>query len=250
MKKLLSVLLAVVCILSLAACASSQPQSATEAETAGDSNTPVTGGWTLNSSDAATLPKDVQTAFDKATEAITGGRYVPVAYLGSQVVAGMNYALLCELLPATTPSPASVEDTSPFSLKVLIIYSDLGGKAEITNVADFDLAKYTQDGGKTQTELLSGGWSAPEELSSAPIDDGAKAAFSKAMENFEGNNLDLMALLGTQVVSGTNYAFLCRSTPVTPDAASSIQVVTVYEDLDKNATIFNICRLDVADFNS
>ena len=90
MKKMLALLLAVFFVLSLAACSSSPSQTATEAESSAEGDAQIVGGWSLTANDAATLPEEVQTAFDKATETITGGYYVPVGYIGSQVVAGMN----------------------------------------------------------------------------------------------------------------------------------------------------------------
>lgn len=246
MKKILAILLTVLCVLTLAACASSQPQPATEAETSAKGEEPLDGGWTLSESDAATLPEEVQTAFDKATDSLTGGYYVPVGYLGSQVVAGMNYALLCELFPSTKTS-----DTAPEGkFEVIIIYNDLNGNAEITHAAGFNVADYTSDGGKTKSEVLAGGWSAPEKAYKATIPEDAQAAFDQAMQTYEGNALEATALLGTQVVSGVNYAFLCHSTAgAGDDAQSVIQIVTVYRDLDGNAQITNICTLDAADFN-
>ena len=205
-------------------------------------STPIVGGWAVTENEAAVLPKEVQTAFDKATAEYTGMTFVPVAYIGSQVVAGLNYAVLCE---GTTVTADPVTE-----LKVVIIYADLEDNARITNVADFTIADYTDNGGKTQTEVLAGGWSAPDEVSKAVIPAEAQSAYDKATESYEGNPLDLMALLGTQVVAGTNYAFLCHSTIASADPALSvIQVVTVYEDLDGNASITNICTLDAADFN-
>ena len=243
MKKILALLLAVLFVLSLAACSSAKPESETTADTSTEAaDTPIVGGWAVTENEAAVLPKEVQTAFDKATAEYTGMTFVPVAYIGSQVVAGLNYAVLCE---GTTVTADPVTE-----LKVVIIYADLEDNARITNVADFTIADYTDNGGKTQTEVLAGGWSAPDEVSKAVIPAEAQSAYDKATESYEGNPLDLMALLGTQVVAGTNYAFLCHSTIASADPALSvIQVVTVYEDLDGNASITNICTLDAADFN-
>ena len=58
-----------------------------------------------------------------------------------------------------------------------------------------------------------------------------------------------MALLGTQLVSGMNYAFLCFSTLQTEETINGIQVVTVYSDLKGNAEVINISTVDPADYN-
>ena len=44
-------------------------------------------------------------------------------------------------------------------------------------------------------------------------------------------------LLATQVVAGRNYRLLCKATVVSPDAASTYAIVTVYADLEGGAEI-------------
>jgi len=68
----------------------------------------------------------------------------------------------------------------------------------------------------------------------------AQAAFTKALETLDGSDYEPVALLGTQVVSGTNYAVLCRITPVTPDAEPEFGIVYIYEDLDGNAEVTEV----------
>ena len=130
------------------------------------------------------------------------------------------------------------------------IYADFSGNAEITQTKEFDLAAYTEgDGSDISTEKLAGGWEVAEDRSSAVIPQEAKDAFDKAAENLDGNELEPMALLGTQVVAGKNYAFLCFSTLQTEETIKGIQVVTVYEDLSGNAEITNISAVNPADYN-
>ena len=58
---------------------------------------PSVGGWSVNTGDPADIPQEVLDAFSKAVEGLTGCVYEPIALLASQVVAGMNYCLLCRL---------------------------------------------------------------------------------------------------------------------------------------------------------
>ena len=133
---------------------------------------------------------------------------------------------------------------------MVIVYADFSGNAEITQTKEFDLAAYTEgDGSEISTEKLAGGWEVAEDRSSAVIPQEAKDAFDKAAENLDGNELEPMALLGTQVVAGKNYAFLCFSTLQTEETIKGIQVVTVYEDLSGNAEITNISAVNPADYN-
>ena len=62
-------------------------------------------------------------------------------------------------------------------------------------------------------------------------------ALSKALEGFTGVSLKPIVLLGTQVVSGTNYMFLCRGAATTADPVMNLYVTTVYEDTAGKCTI-------------
>ena len=73
--------------------------------------------------------------------------------------------------------------------------------------------------------------------------------FDQAMANMDWGELEPMALLGSQVVAGTNYAFLCYGTMQTDEATQGIQIVTVYADMDGNAEIKSIAPVEPADYN-
>ena len=94
------------------------------------------GGWQLVSQEEGKLPEDAQAAFDKAQEKLVGASYKPVALLATQVVAGTNYCILCEIAPVV-PNPVS-------HFALVYIYADLKGNAAITNVADLDIAGLSQ----------------------------------------------------------------------------------------------------------
>jgi len=241
-KRFCVMLLAFTMMFMVSACGSSgQPAEDEQSEESVPSEA-VSGGWELFDNEASVLPDDVQTAFDKASETFTGSELKPVAYVASQVVAGTNYMILCEAA-TTTETPVT-------SYQMVVVYADLDGNAEITQVREFDLTAYTE-GGSTEisTEQLAGGWTAAEDKSSVVMPQEAKDAFDKAIADLDGNELEPMALLGTQVVAGTNYAFLCFSTLQTEETINGIQVVTVYEDLDGNAEVTNISTVDPADYN-
>ena len=80
-----------------------------------------------------TITENVKKVLDKATETLTGATYTPVAYIGSQVVAGTNHAILCK----STPSVAELKDPGSFIL--VTVYEDLQGKCEITETKEIDL---------------------------------------------------------------------------------------------------------------
>jgi hypothetical protein len=115
MKKLFAVLCAIMMIAALSAAA---------AENAG-----LSGGWTPSAD--ATVTDEVQALLDKGLDGMVGVGYVPVAYLGSQVVAGTNHAILCQ---ATVVYP----DAKPYYV-IIYLYEDLEGNVSILNIADFDI---------------------------------------------------------------------------------------------------------------
>ena len=86
----------------------------------------MAGGWSPVVQEAGQLPEDAQAAFDKALEQLDGATYTPVALLSTQVVAGTNYCILCQITPV-------VPDPVP-TWALVYIYADLQGNAEIMNV--------------------------------------------------------------------------------------------------------------------
>lgn len=94
------------------------------------------GGWENIPHEAGTLPEDAQTAFDKALEALDGAVYTPVALLSTQVVAGTNYCILCQITPVV-PDPVPV-------WALVYIYADLQGNAEILNVYELYIAQHAR----------------------------------------------------------------------------------------------------------
>ena len=86
---------------------------------------PLSGGWQNVPCEAAELPEDAQAAFDKALDGLVGAQYTPVALLSTQVVAGMNYCVLCK--------GADADDAYTF----LYLYIDLQGNAKLTDAVRF-----------------------------------------------------------------------------------------------------------------
>ncbi|MDO4870023.1 MAG: hypothetical protein Q4A65_07070 [Bacillota bacterium] len=236
MKKLLILIMTIAMAMCFAGCGSSQTEETAEPEEA------VSGGWEVVAEPAdAGLPEDVQNAFDAATENMTGNELTPIAYFSKQIVSGTNYQILCQSMPA-------VEEPIP-ELQVAVIYQDLEGNAEITNIADFDIANYSDnDGADVGREEVTGGWEVPEDYTQAELPDNVREAFEKAIEQVGGSTFTPMAYLGSQVVAGTNYAVLMEGELASQEPVSNIQVAIVYEDLDGNAELTNICTLDPADF--
>ena len=112
MKKLIALLLACVLMTGAAAMADG-----------------MIGGWTPSADPE--VNEELKVLFDQGMEGLLGVSYTPVAYLGSQVVAGTNHAFLCQ---ATVIYP----DAKPMYV-IVYLYEDLQGNVSILNIADFDI---------------------------------------------------------------------------------------------------------------
>lgn len=90
----------------------------------------VDGGWAVQQGRTA-LNHHVKSVFNRALDGLVGAEYEPVALLGTQVVAGTNYAILCRITPVVLhPEP---------HWGVVYIYEDLQGKAKFLDVKDLAL---------------------------------------------------------------------------------------------------------------
>ena len=95
---------------------------------------PLLGVWSANVDHPTEIPQDVLDAFQAATESTTDYVYKPIALLGSQVVAGMNYCLLCETMLA-------VPDAQP-SYALVYFYDGVNGEKEILKVDEIKFCAY------------------------------------------------------------------------------------------------------------
>ncbi|MBO6271049.1 MAG: hypothetical protein J6N19_18120 [Clostridium sp.] len=220
MKKLISLVLCGLTLFSVCACGQTPDVKTEPVNTEAEiQETGVTeGGWSRAESPDVT--DEVKALLDKALDGMVGANYTPVAYLGSQVVAGTNHAILCRVSPVYPDA----EET----YAIVYLYEDLDGNVEITETVDSNRNTDLSDG------ELDGGWFLPE---SPALTDEAKDALEKALDGMVGASYDPIALLSSQVVAGMNYCILCEITPVYPDAESHYALVYVYADLDGSAQI-------------
>ena len=108
----------------------------------------------------------------------------------------------------------------------------------------FGVGAACAEGGEEVLGNVVGGWAVAEGADTA-ITPELQATFDKAMEGLVGVNYTPLMLLGTQVVAGTNYAFLCQGTVVYPGAGAQWFVVYIYEDLQGNAQVLDIEDIDL-----
>lgn len=198
----------------------------------------LVGGWSVKQD----LPEMNDMIFDSARQKVDDAIYSPIVLLGSQPVAGENLMYLAY-------SAKDYSDTKR-SLKIVTVFNDLEnqGNAEITKVTDFDLLSHLDGEGSNTPEGLMGGWQDNQELPNL-LSEKENEVFNKAISGLVGVGYEPVATLATQVVAGTNYAFLAKGTTVTATPITHLHIVKVYADLQGNAEITNICGIDLSSFN-
>jgi len=127
-----AVVYVVIAIMSFVLCGCKEQKKSSGDTPATD---PLLGGWEIASHEAEELPEDAQGAFDKAKKELIDGEYTPVSLLATQLVAGTNYCILCQV----TPDDAASEQ----KWTLVYIYADLQGNAEIMNTYDLYIAQHS-----------------------------------------------------------------------------------------------------------
>ena len=249
MKKIMTMVMALVMAASMASCGNAAEDTANTAAAAKtqqaaaakvisaeeetytiETDDTLVGGWAVPEDTGIEKNPEAKAALDKALEVITGAEYEPLAVLGKQIVAGTNYCILCR-------ETYIVPDAQP-KMVLVYVYEDLGGKAEITGSKEII------------GELLDGGFAANAGDVSIEKNPETKAAFDKAMECITGMSYEPIACLGTQVVAGTNHLVLCKGTATVPDAKPVFTLVTVYEDLNDGAEMIEAADLTLGETDS
>lgn len=165
----------------------------------------MTGSWDIKIVTNG-MPQKVATAFSALAGQLIGAEYEPIAYLGSQVVNGTNHAVLAKQILTTGRDTTNV---------VVLIFNEKPNAMEATLVS----IERVVEGGAP----LGGIQINPQ----VEIPADAQAAWNEAFSAWVGAKIEPIALLGTQVVKGTNFIFAATSTPVYPDAKPTACIVTV-----------------------
>ena len=193
-----------------------------------ESESNIAGGW--QASESPEITSKLRAVFDKALDGLVGVGYEPIAYLGSQIVAGTNHAFFCK---AQVVYPNSL----PY-FAIVYIYENLDGKAEITDIASMTVLGELDKNASTAAQL-------PGDWSFAEAQEDGMAAFEKASEYLAGASYTPIRVLSSQVVAGMNYCVLCQAQVVVPGAKPYYTLAFVYEDLDRNAEFAQFKDLDL-----
>jgi len=92
--------------------------------------------------------------------------------------------------------------------------------------------------------VMVGGWTPSADPS---ITDDLKTVFEIGTETLTGAVVIPVVYLGSQVVAGTNHAFLCRTASAYSgtETEPAYVIVYLYEDLQGNVSILNIADFDI-----
>lgn len=172
----------------------------------------MTGSWEIKVNKDG-MPQKVATAFGKLSDQLVGAEYTPIAYLGSQVVNGINHAVLAEQLVITGKDTKNV---------VVVIFNEKPNEMEATLVGIERVVESGAEFGGVKVDVTK------------DIPEDAQNAFNEAMDGFVGSKVEPFALLGSQITRGTNYIFAATVSPVIPDGEANTKaaIITV-NDLSK-----------------
>ena len=148
-------------------------------------NSKVLGGWDFKNHCKVDgkLRQDLATAFNKLYGEKFGGSYAPVYYCGEQLVNGTNHMLI-------------VERTKIVS----------GGKEE----KDFAKIVINIPAGDTKGEKAIK--VSEEDANDFVLRDEIEKGFKQAISEWTGMRFRPLLEVGTQVVKGINYHFICEGT--------------------------------------
>lgn len=124
------------------------------------------------------------------------------------------------------------------------IVNEPAGDETTVNTESAEAESSGEEAAAPANDPLANTWAIPVNYTRCELSDDVKAVYDKALKDFVGNELDPMALIGTEDRDGMSYAILCHSILTTADSVESIQVVTVYEDEEGQAYIVNISTVD------
>lgn len=177
------------------------------------------GKWDVNIH-VGGMPEKLATAFGDIK--LVGAEYTPIAYLGSQLVNGVNHAVLAEQLVLAGKDTKNI---------VVMIFNEKADTFTLTGI------ERVVEGG---AEL---GGTAVDVKTDIPAE--AKEAFDSVVGKLVGVNVKPFALLATQVVKGVNYVFAAEVTKVTKEAEKEFAIVTVNALTNKVAFTGDLLTSDV-----
>ena len=161
------------------------------------------GGWEIDVK-VNEFPQKIATAIAELPKTHLGCEYEAFAYLGQQVVNGVNHAVMAEQTITTGVDTKNV---------VILKFNE---KPE--GVTCYNIESVVEGGGRLGGTHIDVQTEIPED---------AKAIFESAMAYFVGSNVKPFAFLGTKVVNGTEYKYAAEVSPITQNPVKHVSIVTI-----------------------
>ena len=204
----------------------------------GEATNSLTAKWTMPESIEVT--SELNGLFNEGVEGLTKATFEPAAYLGYIEETNLDHAFLCK----------TTEDTGKTFWSVVYIKEDSEGKVNLLDVQSIMLSESLDKGavqfGTVSGDELVGSWSVDGESVSkgiGDISDDIKVAIDEALKSKVSVTYEPIMIMGSQVVSGTNYAVLCKN-----ETSSEWTIVYVYKNLDGKGTLMNVATFDLEVF--
>ena len=204
----------------------------------GEATNSLTAKWTMP--DSIEVTSELNDLFTEGVEGLTKATFEPAAYLGYIEETNLAHAFLCK----------TTEDTGKTFWSVVYIKEDSEGKVNLLDVQSIMLSESSDKGavqfGTVSGDELVGSWSVDGESVSkgiGDISDDIKVAIDEALKSKVSVTYEPIMIMGSQVVSGTNYAVLCKN-----ETSSEWTIVYVYKNLDGKGTLMNVATFDLEVF--
>ena len=162
-----------------------------------------TGSWDI-AVEIGKMPQKVATAVASLGETLIGAEYEPIAYIGSQVVNGINHAVLAKQVVITGRDVENI---------VVLIFNE---KPE--GVSLIGVERILESGGPFGGININVQTDIPEDV---------EDIFMEAFEGYLGAAVTPYALLGTQVTKGINYIYAATLSTVALEPEEKALIVTV-----------------------
>ena len=180
------------------------------------------------------LEPDLVAIWNRAMKDHPEKKLKPIALLGKQVVAGMNYMFLCK---------------DEESYKVVVIYNNLEDQSSLTSVKDFDVTEYVNENKEQEADVMTGGWTTEVPDNLPALNESIQDIWDHAMEKIVGVAYYPIVRVAHLDKSGMNYAILCYGKLSTANEFTGIYLVTIQEDEKATAKLVSTSYVDLAKYN-
>lgn len=85
----------------------------------------IVGGWDISELKEVKLPQKAQSAFDAIMNGLVGAEYIPLLYVGSQLVNGTNYCII---------ALQTIVCANPMKRLVKMVINEKNGQASIVSI--------------------------------------------------------------------------------------------------------------------